>query len=166
MLVRKSPLFFVKDCRRISGCRRLKKKLSASKQFRSFLHAVCDLDLEGAPGLAALAPDAGGSGGGELCVVVAEALRHLALLYGKIIKLIHHGDIDVHGTGLAVSAIGALPEIRVQRGGSDDGSIILFVVRSCLVSDSLKHLILGVITAQDGCHCRPGQGIVDALNRG
>ena len=94
------------------------------------------------------------------------AFRDLRLLDGQIIEFVDHGDIDIHGTGLAVSAVGTLSCVGVKRSGGDDGCIILLILRGCLVGKGFVHLLFAVISAEDGGHAGSCQGIVDQLLRG
>ena len=61
-------------------------------------------------------------------VMLPQGGGHFGLHHRQIVIFIHHRDIDSCGAGLAVSAIGALAMIGMQRSRGDDGRVVLFLI--------------------------------------
>ena len=81
---------------------------SIPKQFGGLFHAVCDFYFKRTSAFAGSAGNAVRSMGLQCRIMLFDRGRNLFLHYGKVIKLVDHGDIDVFGAGLAVAAVGAL----------------------------------------------------------
>ena len=64
-----------------------------------------------------------------------------------------------------MSAVGALAGVGVPGRMGQDAGIIFLLLRGRLVRYRLLHMLRGVVTRQNAGHRRPGQGVVDALNR-
>ena len=86
-------------------------RYSEGKQGCCLLHAVCDLNIKRTSALAALTSYTLGCCVLQCLIMLPYTFGNAVLSGRKIIELIDHGNIDINGTGLAVTAVGTLSGI-------------------------------------------------------
>ena len=99
------------------------------------------------------------------CIVRPDAFGHRRLLDGKIIEFVDHCNINACRTGLAMTAVSALPKIGMQWCGCYDRRIVFLIICGMLIGNRLVNLFCGIISAKDGSDGRAGQGVMDQLHR-
>ena len=87
--------------------------------------------------------------------------RNLFLHHRKV----DHRNIDLHRARRAVSAVGALPGIRVVRGVCQNAGVVLLLLRSRLIRSCLPRVLRRIVSRENARDCRSGQRIVDTLHR-
>ena len=84
---------------------------------------------------------------------------------GDVQVLVHGGDVDFAGTGLAMAAIDAASP-KLLAGGVEDFRVIPLFVPQREVGQGVLHLLRRLAARQNAGYRRAAQGIVDALGRG
>ena len=94
---------------------------------RRSLHPLHHADVEGTAGLAFAAGEAGGGLDLQGVIMRADGGGDLALVGGgQVVELIHHSDVDIHGAGLTMAAVGTRAVVGLARGEGQHRGVILF----------------------------------------
>lgn len=83
--------------------------LSAAEKVCCFLHSLCNGYAKGTALFAGLTSNTLGSLVFQQLIVGLHCGRHFRLHDCQVIKFVNHGNVQIHGTWLAVAAVGTFP---------------------------------------------------------